>query len=267
MSDFDFFGDFEPEHPATLEEDKPEPPKPPKPKKPRKKRPPAPPGFYNAIALIALFGTVGVLVAVVMLINNPTLPFNLFPPHKPEPTPTLFLLGAPSDSPGVMTPIPSSERTLPPPPPGFDLTSTVVLPPSPTGLTPFPGSTLEITILPFSLQNNAITYTKNTNEQGCSWLSIAGQVLDMSGTPLPGLPVQVTGDGFDQIVFTGTADKFGPSGYEINLNTQPIEAEFLVQLLNTTGEPLSEPVLVRTLDSCEQNVAIANFIQTRDFSR
>jgi hypothetical protein len=266
VSDFDFFGDFEPERPATLEEDKPEPPKPSRPKKPPKKRKPAPPGLYNAITTGAILGTIAVVVVVVLLIQNPTLPFNPFPPIRPQPTPTLFVLDSGSVEPGVMTPLPASQRTLPAPPPGFDLTSTAELPPSPTGLVPIPGSTLELTILPFSLQNNAITYTKNTNEDACNWLSIAGQVLDIFGNPLPGLPIEVTGDGFDQIVFTGTAEKFGPSGYEVNLNNKPIEAEFLVQLRGTTGQPLSETVVVKTLDSCEQNVAIANFIQTRELA-
>jgi hypothetical protein len=98
-------------------------------------------------------------------------------------------------------------------------------------------------------------------------LSIAGQVFDIDGNPVVSLPVQVTGENFEQIEFTGTADPFGESGYEVFLNTEPSEAEYEVRLLNTTGMPLSEPVIVRTLDSCEGNVAIVNFVQNREFSR
>ena len=122
-------------------------------------------------------------------------------------------------------------------------------------------------VFPFTLQDEAVTYTQNFNDEGCAWLSIAGQVFDLNGNPLPGLAVQVTGENFEQIEFTGTAPQYGPSGYEVFLNSTPIEAEYVVRLLNTTGMPLSEPIVVRTLSSCERNVAIVNFIQNHEFTR
>ena len=111
------------------------------------------------------------------------------------------------------------------------------------------------------LQDDTVTYTANQNAEGCAWQSIAGQVIGMDGRPIIGLAVLVTGENFEQIEFSGSADEFGPSGYEVWLNNTPLEGEYEVQLLNTTGQPLSEVIIVQTLSACERNVAIANFSQ------
>lgn len=258
MSDLDPFGNYEPEQPATLEEDRPEPPRP----RRRKKRRSGGGGFYSFLTAVFLLGTVGVVVVTILLINNPLLPFNPLRPAPPQPTPTLFILGGGGGGGSVAPPTPTATSTLPPTqaPQGTPGVS-ASLQPTPTGLVIIPGGTATVSILPFTLQNEAVTYTQNANDEGCRWLSIAGQVFDINGDPLPGLPVEVTGENFQSIEFTGTATQFGPSGYEVLLNTTPIEAEFVVQLLNTTGQVLSEPVVVRTLAACDSNVAIVNFIQ------
>lgn len=271
MSNYDLFGDYEPEQPATLEEDKPEPePQPPR-RRPPRRRKKGGGGFYNLLAALFVLATAGICVVTVLLIRNPTLPFNPFPPPSPYPTPTLFLLGGGSSSgnaPPSPTLVPATRvpTTLPRVTQPPQVTASATLQLRPTGLTALPGGTNTVSIMPFTIQNEAVTYSQNTNNKGCAWLSIAGQVFDIDGNPLPGLPVRVTGENFDWIAFTGTAPQFGPSGYEVYLNSTPIEAEFLVQLLNTTGEPLSEPVVVRTISSCDGNVAIANFIQNHPFS-
>ena len=138
-----------------------------------------------------------------------------------------------------------------------------------TGITPLPGATNTVAIFPFTLQNEAVTYARNENGEGCAWLSIAGQVFDLNGGPVIGLAVMVTGEGVAEggLAFSGEAPLFGPSGYEVFLNTTPVEQEYVVQLLNTTGMPLSEPIVVRTLSSCDRNVAIVNFVQNHEFSR
>jgi hypothetical protein len=93
-------------------------------------------------------------------------------------------------------------------------------------------------------------------------------VFAQNNGPLPGLPIQVTGTIFQgAIQFTGSAPRWGDSGYEFNLNSTPVEDQFVVQLLNTTGQPLSEPVVVKTLASCDQNVAVVNFIQSQPFAQ
>jgi hypothetical protein len=213
-----------------------------------------------------------VVVVTVMLIQNPTAPFNPFPPPPPEPTPTLFLLDPVDDGTGEVpvtttaTAEPDDDPTATPAVIATDTPRPTVLATA-TGLTALPGATNTVTVFPFTLQDEAVTYTQNPNDEGCEWLSIAGQVFDLNGDPLPGLPVQVTGEDFEQIEFTGTALQFGPSGYEVLVNTTPIEAEFVVRLLNTTGQQLSDPIVVRTLSSCERNVAVVNFVQNHEFTR
>jgi len=267
VSDYDLFGGYEPERPATLEEDKPE-SSPKKGKKPRSKRGNS---FYNTVAWLFVGGTLGVIAVVAVLFLNPNLPFNPFPPETLVPTPTLIELGSgsvPSSQPaGTATRVPTAASVS-----SGALTATVQI--APTGLTALPAGSTPLTSFPFTIQNEAVTYTRHP--KGCNGLWLVGQVFDLKqealvcgpvGRPLPCLPVQVIGDNFSSIQFTGSASQWGPSGYEVLLNSTPVEAEFEAQLLNTNGQPLSEPIIVRTLATCDQNVAVVNFIQIRDFTK
>jgi hypothetical protein len=265
LSDLDVFGDYEPGQPATLEEDRqPAPEKPGRPRKPRPGR------FYNFVSFLFLLATVGFVAFSLLLIQNPNAPYNPFPPGTPTSTPTLFLLGDAEQGGAVLPPTwtPSPTATGgPSATPRATATKTPTPHATATGVTQPPGGTNTIAVFPFTLQDEAVTYTENFNEEGCAWLSIAGQVFDLDNNPLSGLPVQVTGENVEQIVFTGTATQFGPSGYEVFLNSTPVEDEFVVRLLNTTGMPLSEPIVVRTLSACDRNVAIVNFVQNHEFTR
>lgn len=256
MSDYDLFGEYEPERPATLEEEKPRPPR-------RKK--PSGRGVYNLLAFLFLIGTAVVIGLIVIVVGDPTSPLNPFPPATPLPTPTLIQFDGLSNLP-ITPPITPSATRFPTSiplnaltPGGFDLTS-------PTGVTPLPGATLTLSVMPFTLQNDAVTYLKHPD--GCKGLWLVGQVFDQNNGPLPGLPVQVTGTVFQGAIdFTGAHPRWGQSGYEFELNSTPVEDQFVVQLLNTTGQPLSEPVVVKTLASCDQNMAVVNFIQSQPFAR
>jgi hypothetical protein len=81
VSDFDPFGDFAADQPATLEEVKSVGPE----RSPQERN-----LVYNAISLFFLAATVGFCIVTVLLIRNPTLAINPFPPASPQPTPTLF---------------------------------------------------------------------------------------------------------------------------------------------------------------------------------
>jgi hypothetical protein len=256
VSDYDLFGDYEPEHPATLEEEKP--------RSPRRKKPSGG-GPYNLLAVLFLIGTVGIVVFIAIVIQNPTSPLNPFPPVTLVPTPTLIQIGG-QDALPITPEATSSGLRFPTTIPDITLSPGASILASPTGFTPLPGGTPTISVLPFALQNEAVTYRKHPD--GCKGLWLIGQVFDIDGGPLPGLPVQVTGSVFQgAIAFTGSAPRWGGSGYEFNLNSTPVEDQFVVQLLNTTGQPLSEPIVVKTLASCEQNVAVVNFIQNHPYSR
>ncbi len=258
MSDFDPFGAYEPEQPPTLEEER-------QPRRRAARRRSG--GLFDIISGLFLLATVAAIILTVLIIQNPLSPLNPFPPAPLPPTPTLFLLeGADPNLPPTWTPSPTSTEG-PTPTRMATATRTPTPQATATGITPLPGATNTVAVFPFTLQDEAVTYARNTNDEDCAWLSIAGQVFDINGEPVPGLPIQVTGEGFEQIEFSGTATQFGPSGYEVFLNPNPVEAEFVVRLLNTTGMPLSEPIVVRTLSSCDRNVAIVNFVQNHEFSR
>jgi hypothetical protein len=245
VSDFDMFGGYEPERPATLEEDTPEPPSP-KRKKPSGKRGG---GFYNVVAALFIGGAIGMIALVVLVAQNPNLPFNPFPPMTLAPTPTLFVVGGGGSD---TTSVPATRIPTQPPLGSGATTPTAGI--TPTGLTAPAVNTTPLTSFPFTIQNEAVTYSRHPN--GCTGLWLVGQVFNLEneplvcgplGRPLPCLPVQVNGEEFSTIQFTGSAPDWGPSGYEVFLNSTPVEAEFEVQLLNTNGQPLSEPIVVRTL--------------------
>lgn len=259
MSDFDLFGDYEPEQPATLEEEK-----------PRSRRSSSNRDLaYNAISLFFIAATIAVVIGAVLLVQNPLLPINPFPPQPPAPTPTLFNLdeqavgeieGAGSEGAAVEqgSPIETPTPTSPP------ATATATGAPTATGAAPPVAATNTPSAYAFTLQNETQTYIPYGGPEGCDYLAIAGQVFDVDGEPLTGLPVVVEGEDFEQLDFSGSASRYGPSGYEVFINDTPYEGEFTVKLVSETGFPLSEEVVVRTSDSCEQNVAIVNFIQNQE---
>lgn len=249
MSDFDLFEADDLEPFGTLEEEK----------------PPQEPGrtanlIYNALTLFFLAATVAVCLITVLLVQDPTLPFNPFPPPTPRPTPTLFVLGEAVQNPHE-SPAPTALPTATPTP---LLIATPTIPPTLTGVTP-PLATYTPAAFPFTLQDGAYAYTQYTGEQGCDYMAIAGQVFDLNGEPLKFIPIHIRDmEGFfETIVFSGSAPQYGPSGYEVQLNTSPYEAEFIVQLISETARPLSDEVVVRTRASCAENLIIVNFVQNQ----
>lgn len=250
MSDFDLFGADDLESFGTLEEEKP-------PHEPVR----ASDLIYNALTLFFLAATIAVCLLTVLLVQNPTVPFNPFPPPTPRPTSTLFVLGEATQS--------SGEAPSPTAPPTATATVlpivTPTIPPTPMGVTPLPLVTHTPAAFPFTLQDGTYAYTQYSGEEGCDYMAIAGQVFDLNGEPLKFIPIQVRdADGFfETIVFSGSAPQYGPSGYEVLLNTSPYEAEFTVQLISETARPLSDEIVVRTRDSCAENLIIVNFVQSQ----
>lgn len=285
MSDFGLFDDLGSDRPPTLEEERPA--------RRRPRRPARRDTLYNLVSALFMLMTLAV-VGVTLLFTQEQFVYsalNPWPPQLPPPTPTLFVLPEiPSATRPVETePLPAPTETPSPTltvgaptqmstpgttptagtPPG-DLSPTPTTPPgesTPTPMTPPIESSPTVSIHPFTLQDEAVTYTENMNEEGCAWQSIAGQVLGLEGEPIVGLAVQVIGENFEQIEFTGSMPEFGDSGYEVWLNNTPLEAEYQIQLLNTTGQPLSEVIIVRTLSACDKNVAIVNFVQNHPYVR
>jgi hypothetical protein len=116
---------------------------------------------------------------------------------------------------------------------------------------------------PYPFVGEGLAYRANTNPQACDWLSIAGEVLGLLGEPLLNLAVEVAGEGFSEVQFSGTAPTFGAGGFEVNLGNRPAARAFSVRLLGPLGEPLSDYILIETGATCADNVALINLRQVR----
>jgi len=249
-------------------------------------------GFFLVLTLayLAYFG---------LLLADPYVPINPFPPRTPLPVYVVATADprglTPSPSPTkipeaarLTTLVPTVTPTVTPSlTPTVTATQIVITPPrlatstliAPTqtlvgaeppaqaeGMVitlPPPVNPAEVTRAPFqfTVYGDEASYIANANDQGCRWASIAGAVIGLSGEALVGLAVRVVGEGIDEIRFTGTAPAYGPGGYEVFLNSAPLEAQYVVQLLNQTGAPVSEEFTVITSAECEANVAVVTFVQ------
>lgn len=198
--------------------------------------------LYNALTVLALLGIIPVFIWIALVWQNPQSAYNPFPP----PTPFVQITATP----------------------GGD--SAVSLPGMPT-----PNEQGQVIIVAtetqaavssdydFTLAAPGIQYTGNENTRGCEWASIAGNITDSTGDGLTGYRVRVTGDDFQETAFSGTASSYGAGGYEVQIASEPVAADFRVQLLDVQSNPLAEPVRVTTRAACEENVARVNFVQVR----
>ena len=116
---------------------------------------------------------------------------------------------------------------------------------------------------PFTMDNDSPTYTQNfANNAGCNWLGVAGQVFDLDGDPVPNGAYMIwVPPPADYYTLTGGAPVYGPSGWEIYLNSHPEVATYHLQLFTPSGTPVSEEYEFTTVDSCDQNLVLINFVQ------
>jgi hypothetical protein len=131
--------------------------------------------------------------------------------------------------------------------------------------TPAPSPTPDTGGFPFTLTESGVIYVPNANDQGCDWSSIAGTVTDLNDNPLSGYAVQIVDardeTRLDQRVFSGSSRTYGEGGFELFLNGVPQEGQYIVQLFSPASVPLSEPIRIATRDTCDENVALVNFVQ------
>lgn len=156
---------------------------------------------------------------------------------------------------------PSITVTFPP------ATNTPTITPSPTATsTPGPPPTATVTRAPYPFTKSATSpmYLQNfANNAGCTWMGIAGEVLDLSGNPVGAgqYRVHVWGSGIEARVPAGGADAYGPSGYEQFLFNAPVIRDYNVQLETGSGSAVSQVYSVQSRASCNQNLVIFNFVQ------
>jgi len=101
------------------------------------------------------------------------------------------------------------------------------------------------------------------NSNGCAWFGMSGQVFDLNRHGALGLIVRVTGPGnFQADTITGSAPKYGASGFEVTLGATPIDSnDYRIQLRNGAGQALSENYVLVTSSQCNRNHIIVNFEQ------
>jgi hypothetical protein len=194
---------------------------------------------------------------------TPTL--TLTPTDTPTLTPTV------TDTPGPTSSFtPSPTKTLVPPTatptktptPTASLTPTVT--PSPTGPTATPVKTLSP--YPFMVQPSSLMLRENyANSAGCKWQGIAGQVTTDRGEPVTGVEVRVTGEDIGELsTLSGTNEIYGPAGWEIVLGDKTNSKRYQVALWSGDVQ-ISPTVEIVFPNSCQQNLATVNFIQTRAY--
>lgn len=124
----------------------------------------------------------------------------------------------------------------------------------------------------YSLQPGSPVLTANIfhPDLGCEWMGVGGQVLGEGGQPIGMLVIELggslNGEQVDGLTLTGSANQWGPGGYEIRISDNPITStnELWVRVLSIEGEPLSEPVYFNTYTDCEKAAVIINFIYQED---
>lgn len=262
--------------------------------------------LLDAITLLFVVLTVGVVGLVVLIISNPQIALNPFPPPTvipivypptltPSPTatftPTITLTPTATATPtDTATPTPTATPTnteTPTPTPTEVLAGAGsgpdAIPVEPSALPPLDdGSGMGVpdtsppaavdspsfaapTRSPFPFTASEVRYEPNPGEEGCQWLSIAGSVTGINGEPLPALAVEISGDDFRTVQFSGSAPRWGAGGFEVNLGAAPRTLTYTVRVLGPTGGPVSDLVYVETGNTCQRNVAIVEFRQNHSY--
>lgn len=227
--------------------------------------------FWNLLTLLMLLMTCCVALVYLTIYLDPYSNLNLFPPPTPlqavqmptsTPTPLQILPPTWTASP-TLTPLPTITPTFTP-------TSTPTEVPTATEIptpTPLPPELVLYTLSEGSPQ--ATTSTAFYPDLGCKWAGVAGQIFDAEGQPVPPASVLVVvrgilnGQVVELLSLSGTAPQYGPSGYEVVLGDLPIASQnsLTIQLFDTQGTPLTDPVPFETYGACEQNLLLINFVR------
>ncbi len=231
--------------------------------------------IWNILTAILLVGALCIGVVFLMIFTNPQSGLNPFPPPTqvvamqfPTSTPTPRLLLPPT-----WTPVPYIEPTSTP----TLFPSTTPLPSNtPYGLptevptkgpspTPTPGGMSFIVMAGYPKGLPNIGHT----DMGCNWMGVAGQVKDLSQSPISGLTIQLGGtlEGkvVEQLTLTGLATQYGQGGFEFTIadHTVASHGTLWLQLLDQAGLPLSNKTYFDTYPDCEKNLVLIYFTQVK----
>ena len=244
--------------------------------------------IWNVLTALVLLSALCIAGWFLLIFTNPYTALNPFPPFTPEPT--IFI---PSATPTPLGVLPPTWTASPSPEPSATYTPrpTATIPPSATPLgqtpdntipletntpeaeepepgegTPVGGFPFQVNGRPLAIQN--IAYP----EQGCNWMGVAGQVLDLNGAPVQGQIVRLGGalpgesEPFEpRLTLTGLPQQFGPGHYLFEISDRPVASQerLWLQLLSQEGAPISDRIYFETFDSCEAALIVINFRQVR----
>ena len=229
--------------------------------------------LWNILTILLLLGVAVVVIVFLLIYTNPYTALNPFPPPTipPKlvlPTSTATVRVVPTAT-ATITPVPTLTDT---PRPTFTAIPTAtffVLGPPTQEITP----TRPSNGFAYEVRQGSPSAIKNIYhpEQGCNWMGVGGQTVDMSNAPVTGLIVRLGGvlPGVTlpspMLSLTGVALNYGRAGYEFTLADKPIATKHLlwIQLLDQVGAPLSDKVYFDTYESCEKNLVIIDFKQVR----
>lgn len=259
---------------------------------------------YDAITVIFVVLTVGLIGVMVLIISDPNTSLNPFPPPTiaptvilpsltPSQTPTATATGTatatPTDTPTITptateTPLPTETPTPTGTPTQVIFGESSPIPQQPPPSTPEfgtpgldDGSGLTIsgpsaakpaataTRAPFPFTAQPVRYSANTGPQGCQWMSIAGTVTGLDGGPRTDVAIEIDGEGFHNVQYSGSAAQWGAGGFEFNLGAAPRAGTYGLRLLGPTGGAISEVVTVETGSTCQSNVTIVEFVQNHAY--
>jgi len=207
---------------------------------------------YVAIFIVNPFGPNQ--VAVNLPTSAPTVALTPSPTRPATWTPTAT--PGPSETPGP-SPTPTHTET-----PGPTRTPVPTRTQTPTPTRPGP------TFSPFKYTqtNEDISFRQDPYGAACgSWLGVAGQVLNVDGSPLPGVTVVGWGGPIpeqDKKPFvSGSSSRINelygsPSAYEIYIGA-PGEFDFNIQVYEN-GQPVSDVIRFRTRLDCRIDMTIVN---------
>ena len=235
--------------------------------------------WYNRLAGLLLLLTPVVLACYLLIFINPALRLSLFPPNAQAqvlvtlaptltPQPTYTPTRTPTNT-GTPTGTPRPTWTLIATPtrrPTLDLTITG----TPRGsllatrtTTPTPTPTLGPTKSPFNY--TAEVLYQRAQLYGTNWSGIAGLIFGLDLKHQAGIGVKAWGDEplgpEGQLLPSGTASQYGPSGWEFTLGDKPMSGKYNVQLYGPTGEPISPIVEIELKGDPRANLAYVIFRQ------
>ena len=245
---------------------------------PARRSKPGPAKWYNRLASILLLLTPVVFGCYLLIFMIPGLPLNPFPPIAQRalatlastltPQPTYTLTRTPTDtSTPTNTPRPTWTPIFPATPrPTFDPKATGTLRTPFLGTrtpTPTPTPTIGPTKSPFNY--TAEVMYQRAQLYGTNWSGIAGLIFGLDLKHQPGIGVKAWGDeplGPDgQLLPSGTASQYGPSGWEFTLGDKPVSGKYNVQLFGSTGEPISPIIEIELKGDPRANLAYVIFRQ------